>query len=154
MFHYATSLPVMIFLRLLCIHWWSGTFHTLKKYRYSKMSEFDIFLAEDFLILPKRALLMQANFWWKENIIFSNPGTQTKIGRAMRILFILRFWSDSTEGSFTFLVLVRRHIFYIIWKLIHLALFWVVILNFWVPPSWPKMALNPKKTENILKINF
>ena len=30
-------------------------------------------------------------------------------------------------------------------KLIYIALFWAVTLNFWVPPSWPKMALNTKK---------
>ena len=27
----------------------------------------------------------------------------------------------------------------------YIALFWAVAFNFWVPPSWPKMALNPKK---------
>ena len=32
-----------------------------------------------------------------------------------------------------------RDFFYIIWKLIYVALFWAVALNFWVPPSWLKM---------------
>ena len=27
----------------------------------------------------------------------------------------------------------------------YIALFWAVALNFWVLPSWPKMALNQKK---------
>ena len=42
-------------------------------------------------------------------------------------------------------VRARGIFFYIIWKLIWMALFWTMKFNFWVPPSWPKMALNRKK---------
>ena len=45
----------------------------------------------------------------------------------------------STKSSDTFLLLVRRIFFYIIWKLIYIALFWAVALIFWVPPSWLKI---------------
>ena len=51
----------------------------------------------------------------------------------------------STKNVVRFLVLVRGIFFNIIWKLIDIALFWAVALNFCVPSSLPKMALNPKK---------
>ena len=35
-----------------------------------------------------------------------------------------------------------------------MALFLAMKFNFWVPPSWPKMALNEKKYKIDLKINF
>ena len=76
--------------------------------------------------------------------MFSNLGPQTKIGRAIGILLIPRFLLGSTKNSVSFLVLVRG-IFYIILKLIYMALFGATALNFWVPFSWAKMALNPKK---------
>ena len=50
----------------------------------------------------------------------------------------------STKNVVRFLVLVRGNFFYIIWKLIYVALFWALTLNFWVSTSWPKMTLNPK----------
>ena len=59
--------------------------------------------------------------------MFSNPGTQTKIGGAMGISLIPRFWSGSTKNSVNFLVFVRGF-FYIIWKLISMALSWITTL--------------------------
>ena len=50
-------------------------------------------------------------FLWEEKIMFSNPGPQTKIGWAMGILLIPRFWSGSTRNSVSFLVLVRGNFF-------------------------------------------
>ena len=41
--------------------------------------------------------------------------------------------------------------FYIIGKPIWMALFWAVTLNFWVLPSWPKMALNQISFQMIWK---
>ena len=43
---------------------------------------------------------------WEEDIIFSIPGTQTKMSQAIGILLILRFISNSTETGVTFLVLL------------------------------------------------
>ena len=48
---------------------------------------------------------------------------------------------DSTKSSGRFSVIVRGNLFYIILKLMYLALFWAVTLNFWLPPSWPKTAI-------------
>ena len=44
-----------------------------------------------------------------------------------------------------FLYLSEEFFFYIIRKLFCMALFWATAFDFWVPPSWPKMFLNPKK---------
>ena len=44
--------------------------------------------------------------------MFSNPGPQTKIGQAMGILLILRFWSGSTKTGLEFLVLVGGFFLY------------------------------------------
>ena len=44
--------------------------------------------------------------------MFSNPGPQTKIGWAMGILLIPRFWSGSTRNSVSFFVLVRETFLY------------------------------------------
>ena len=58
---------------------------------------------------PQGADFLHAGiFLWDENIMFSKPGTQTKIGRAMGILLIPRFWSDSTKNGVPFLVLPWR----------------------------------------------
>ena len=62
--------------------------------------------------------------------------------------------NGSTKNVVRFLVLVRGNFFYIIWKLIYIALFWAVTVNFLVPPSWPKMALNPKKESKLTENHF
>ena len=71
--------------------------------------------------------------------MFSNPGSKTKIGQAMGILLILRFWSGSTKTVVEFLVLVRGNFFYIIWNLIWMVLFWATAQNFLVPPPYLKI---------------
>ena len=43
--------------------------------------------------------------------MFNNPGSQAKMGRAMQILLISIFLSDSTKNVVLFLVLVRGKIF-------------------------------------------
>ena len=42
--------------------------------------------------------------------MLSNLGPQTKIGRAIEILLIPRFWSGSTKNVVSFFVLVRGNI--------------------------------------------
>ena len=86
--------------------------------------------------------------------MFCNPGPQSKIGRAIGILLISKFGWGFTKTVVESRVLVRRIFFYIIWKLLWMALFWATAFDFWVPPSWPKMALNPKETWNWVKINL
>ena len=44
--------------------------------------------------------------------MFSNPGSKTKIGQAMGILLIPRFWLGSTKTVVEFLVLVRGIFFF------------------------------------------
>ena len=63
---------------------------------------------------------MQAYFYaWKISCL-SNTGIQTKIGQAMGMLLVPRFWSSFTKN----------------WKLISMALFWAMALINLVPPSW------------------
>ena len=51
----------------------------------------------------------------------------------------LKFVLGSIISSVTFLVLVKRVFFYLIWELIYMALFWAMALINFVPPSWPKI---------------
>ena len=48
----------------------------------------------------------------------------------------LKFVLGSIISSVTFLVLVKRVFFYLIWELIYMALFWAAMLTNFGPPSW------------------
>ena len=50
-------------------------------------------------------------FLWGAKIMFSNPGSQTKMGRAMGILLISRFSSDSTKNLEINKIHIARPIF-------------------------------------------
>ena len=59
---------------------------------------------------PKKAKRGR-NILMRRKYHISNPGTQTKIGRAMGILLIPRFWSGSTKMVLEFIVLFRGNCF-------------------------------------------
>ena len=56
---------------------------------------------------------MHEYFYVIKKIMFSKPGTKTKIGRAIGIFLIPRFWSGSTKTVVEVLVLVRGNCFFI-----------------------------------------
>ena len=58
-----------------------------------------------------------------------------------------------SKSSVTFLVLQRNLSLYHLKAYLY-GFILAVALNIWVPPSWPKMALNPKKDLKLTKNQF
>ena len=88
---------------------------------------------------------MQAYFYEIKKSCLATQAVRLKLAEILQYCYFLGYYRPSLKALLLFLYLSQENFLYIIWKLMYIALFWHVTFNFWVPPSWPKMALNPKK---------
>ena len=88
---------------------------------------------------------MHAYFYEIKKSCLATQAIRLKLAEILQYCYFLGYYRPSLKALLLFLYLSEEDFFYIIWKLMYIALFWAVTFNFWVPPSWPKMALNPKK---------
>ena len=88
---------------------------------------------------------MHAYFYEIKKSCLATQALRLKLAELWQFCYFLGYYRPSLKALSLFLYLSEENFLYIIWKLMYIALFWAVTFNFWVLPSWPKMALNPKR---------
>ena len=88
---------------------------------------------------------MHAYFYEIKKSCLATQALRLKLAELWQFCYFLGYYRPSLKALSLFLYLSEENFLYIIWKLMYIALFWAVAFNFRVPPSWPKMALSPKK---------
>ena len=81
---------------------------------------------------------MHTYFYEIKKSCLATQALRQKLAELWGFCYFLGYYRPSLKALSLFLYL-SEEIFYIIWKLMYIALFWHVTLNFWVPPSWLKI---------------
>ena len=78
-------------------------------------------------------------FYETKNSCLATQALRLKLAELWQYCYFLGYHRLSLKALSLFLYLSEEIFFYIIWKLMYIALFWAVALIFWVPPSWLKI---------------
>ena len=82
---------------------------------------------------------MHAYFYEIKKSCLATQALRVKLAELWLFCHFLGYYRPSLKAGPLFLYLSEEFFFYIIWKLMYIALFWHVTLNFRVPPSWLKI---------------
>ena len=82
---------------------------------------------------------MHAYFYEIKKSCLATQALRVKLAELWLFCHFLGYYRPSLKAGPLFLYLSEEFFFYIIWKLMYIALFWAVAFNFRVPPSWLKI---------------
>ena len=82
---------------------------------------------------------MHTYYYERKKLCLATQALRLKLAELWLYCHFLGYYRPSLKAWLLFLYLSEEFFFYIIWKLMYIALFWHLTFNFWVPPSWLKI---------------